>query len=151
MPPHPGPSSERLSARMSATKRRDTAPEMLLRRELHARGRRFRVVMKVPGNSRRTIDIAFPRHRLAVFVDGCFWHGCPEHGIQPRVNSEWWTQKLASNRGRDEDTNRLLAERGWTVLRIWEHEPVDAAASAVENALTRLQEDPPGRVDSGSR
>ena len=133
--------------RMSTAKRRDTGPEMLLRRELHARGRRFRVATKVPGNNRRTIDIAFPRQRLAVFVDGCFWHGCPEHGTQPRANSEWWIQKLAANKARDEDTNRLLAERGWTVLRIWEHEPVAVAASSVEDALNRLKEVPPGRVD----
>lgn len=135
VPPHPGPSSERLSARMSATKRRDTAPEMLLRRELHARGRRFRVVMKVPGNSRRTIDIAFPRHRLAVFVDGCFWHGCAEHGTQPTSNAEWWATKLKANKDRDADTDRLLAEAGWRVLRIWEHEPPAAAADKVEAAL----------------
>lgn len=120
---------------MSSAKRRDTAPEVLLRRELHRRGRRFRVVTKVPGNNRRTIDIAFPRQRLAVFVDGCFWHSCPDHGTQPSSNSRWWTTKLRANRDRDEDTNRLLAEAGWQVLRIWEHETVDKAADKVEAAL----------------
>lgn len=83
VPPHPGASSPGLSERMFKAKRRDTAPEMLLRRELHRRGCRFRVVTKVPGNNRRMIDIAFPRQKLAVFVDGCFWHGCPEHGTGP--------------------------------------------------------------------
>ena len=120
---------------MSAARRRDTTPEMLLRRELHRRGRRFRVVTKVPGNNRRTIDIAFPRQRLAVFVDGCFWHSCPEHGTKPASNSSWWKTKLAANRSRDADTDRLLDAAGWTVLRIWEHESVDEAADKVEAAL----------------
>lgn len=111
---------------------------MLLRRELHARGRRFRVVTKVPGNNRRTIDIAFPRQRLAVFVDGCFWHNCPEHGTQPAVNSDWWTTKLTANRDRDADTDRLLDEAGWRVLRIWEHEAAEGAADKVEAALDEL-------------
>ncbi|MHA7125578.1 very short patch repair endonuclease [Janibacter indicus] len=120
---------------MSRAKRRDTAPEMLLRRELHRRGRRFRVVMKVPGNNRRTIDIAFPRQKLAIFVDGCFWHGCPEHGTSPSANWAWWQQKLAANAARDRDTDQLLDEAGWSVLRVWEHEPTDDAADRVEVAL----------------
>ena len=135
VPPHPGSSSAALSKRMSRAKRRDTAPEMLLRRELHRRGRRFRVVMKVPGNNRRTIDIAFPRQKLAVFVDGCFWHGCPEHGTSPTANSVWWQQKLAANAARDRDTDRLLYESGWSVLRIWEHVPADEDADRVETLL----------------
>lgn len=135
VPSHPGSSSPALSARMSTAKRRDTAPEMLLRRELHRRGLRYRVVTKVPGNNRRTIDIAFPRQRLAVFVDGCFWHSCPEHGTQPSANSAWWTTKLRANRDRDADTDRLLAEAGWQVLRIWEHETPADAADRVQEAL----------------
>lgn len=135
VPPHPGSSSAALSARMSKAKRRDTAPEMLLRRELHRRGRRFRVVMKVPGNNRRTIDIAFTRQKLAVFVDGCFWHGCPEHGNQPASNPEWWRRKLAANVARDRDTDRLLRAAGWSVLRLWEHEPAVTAADQVERRL----------------
>lgn len=135
VPRHPGSTSPALSARMSTAKRRDTGPEVLLRRELHRRGRRFRVVTKVPGNNRRTIDIAFPRQRLAVFVDGCFWHGCPEHGTAPTANAEWWVTKLAANQARDEDTNHLLARAGWTVLRIWEHEDAAAAADRVESLL----------------
>lgn len=122
---------------MSSARRRDTAPEVLLRRELHRRGRRFRVVAKVPGNNRRTIDVAFTRQRLAVFVDGCFWHCCPEHGTQPRANSSWWELKLSANRNRDRDTDRLLTEAGWTVLRIWEHVEVGEAADQVEDALER--------------
>lgn len=135
VPPHPGASSPQVSARMSVAARRDTAPEMALRRALHAAGLRFRVVHPVPGNHRRSIDIAFTRARLAVFVDGCFWHGCPEHGTQPRANSEWWTTKLATNQARDTDTDRLLAEAGWRVVRIWEHEPVEVGLERVRAAL----------------
>lgn len=120
---------------MSVAARRDTAPEVALRRALHAQGRRFRVVYPVPGNRRRTIDIAFTRAKVAVFVDGCFWHGCPEHGTQPRANSDWWTTKLAANRARDVDTDRLLHEAGWRVIRIWEHETVATAVERVRAAL----------------
>jgi DNA mismatch endonuclease (patch repair protein) len=118
---------------MSVAARRDTACELLLRRRLHALGLRYRVNYPVPGNRRRTIDVAFPAARVAVFVDGCFWHGCPEHGTQPRANSAWWTTKLAANRARDADTTALLAEAGWAVLRFWEHaEPGEAAAVVAE-------------------
>ncbi|MFC6448862.1 DNA mismatch endonuclease Vsr [Cellulomonas gelida] len=123
---------------MSAARRRDTKPEMLLRRELHRRGRRFRVVLRVSSSRRRTIDIAFTRSRLAVFVDGCFWHGCPHHGTLPATNGEWWAAKLKANRDRDADTNRLLKEAAWTVLRIWEHVPADQAADLVERVLAEI-------------
>lgn len=120
---------------MSAARRRDTHPEVLLRRELHARGRRFRVALRVPGNYRRTIDIAFTRHRVAVFVDGCFWHSCPTHGTLPTANRDWWTTKLAANRARGADTDQLLRAAGWSVVRIWEHTPAAEAADLVELAL----------------
>ena len=139
VPPHPGASSPLISKRMSAARRRDTPPEVALRRELHSRGRRFRVIFKVPGNRRRTIDIAFPRRRLAVFVDGCFWHGCPDHGNLPRSNQEWWKQKLAANAARDMDTNRLLEHAGWTVLRFWEHQSAQEGADIVDATLERLR------------
>lgn len=116
---------------MSVLARRDNAPELLLRRELHAMGLRYRVQLPVPGNRRRSIDIAFTRARLAVFVDGCFWHACPDHGTRPRTNSDWWQWKLKRNVDRDRDTDRLLAEAGWTVLRIWEHEAPRSAAERV--------------------
>jgi DNA mismatch endonuclease (patch repair protein) len=123
---------------MSASRRRDTTPEILLRRELHRRGRRFRVVTRVPGNNRRTIDIAFTRQKLAVFVDGCFWHGCPTHGNRPAANREWWARKIEANQARDGDTDRLLESAGWTVLRVWEHTDAGQAADLVEAALDRL-------------
>ena len=121
---------------MSVAARRDTAPEMALRRALHAAGLLFRVVHPVPGNRRRSIDIAFTRARLAVFVDGCFWHGCPEHGTRPRSNESWWAVKLAANLARDQDTSARLAEQGWQVIRIWEHEEPDLAAQEVANAVS---------------
>lgn len=96
---------------------------------------RYRVVYPLPGQRRRTIDVAFTKVRVAVFVDGCFWHGCPEHGTKPRSNSEWWRTKLAANRARDDDTDRLMEELGWTVVRIWEHEAVEIAADRVAAAV----------------
>ncbi|WP_246060637.1 very short patch repair endonuclease [Nocardioides dongxiaopingii] len=122
----------RLSRKMSALARRDTAPEVLIRRELHRRGLRFRVQVKVPTNRRRTIDIAFTRVALAVFIDGCFWHGCPDHFSLPRANAEWWTWKIAGNQARDRDTDALLVTAGWTVLRFWEHQDPGTVADTVE-------------------
>jgi DNA mismatch endonuclease (patch repair protein) len=124
----PAPATEDVRRRMSSQRRADTVPELALRSELHRRGRRFRIGIKVPGNARRTIDIAFPRQRLAIFVDGCFWHRCPVHSIPAKNNSAWWANKLAANVARDEQTTALLSAQGWRVVRVWEHEdPVDAA------------------------
>lgn len=117
---------------MSTLARRDTAPEVALRRELHRRGLRFRLQVKVPGNNRRTIDIAFTRVRLAVYVDGCFWHGCPEHHHAPKSNSDWWRWKIERNRERDRDTDRELRVAGWDVLRVWEHQPTASSADLVQ-------------------
>ena len=135
MPAHPGSSGVAASSRMSSARRRDTVPEVALRRALHAAGMRFRVVHPVPGNRRRTIDIAFTRRRLAVFVDGCFWHGCAEHGTAPRANADWWGEKIATNQSRDRDTDRLLIEAGWSVLRVWEHVEVSRAVEVVQAEL----------------
>lgn len=138
VPAHPGSSSSVVSRRMSGARRRDTAAELALRRLLHASGLRYRVAFPVPGQRRRTIDVAFTRARVAVFVDGCFWHGCPEHGTRPQANSEWWTTKLAANQARDRDTDRLLAELGWTVIRVWEHEPPEVAVEGIKACLARV-------------
>ena len=122
---------------MSRLRRRDNTQELALRRRLHSLGLRYRVQYPVPGAPRRTIDIAFTRCKLAVFVDGCFWHGCAEHGTSPRSNSEWWQRKLLGNQERDRDTDNLLQERGWTVIRIWEHETLaNAAKRIVETRLS---------------
>jgi DNA mismatch endonuclease (patch repair protein) len=123
---------------MSRLARRHTHPELALRGELHARGLRYRVQVHVPTNRRRTIDIAFTRAKLAVFVDGCFWHGCPMHGVRPRTNPEWWAWKIERNIARDLDTTRLLEESGWSVLRVWEHETVPEAADRVQLTLSQI-------------
>jgi len=101
-------SSLQVSAQMARHPRKDTGPELTLRRLLFARGLRYRVQFRVPGMARRTIDIAFPGKKVAVFLDGCFWHGCPEHGMLPHSNREWWRRKLDGNRRRD--LERLPAE-----------------------------------------
>jgi len=133
--------SAALSRKMSTLARRDTKPELLLRQALHARGLRYRVQVKVPGNRRRTVDIAFTRARLAVYVDGCYWHGCPAHHVLPKSNSEWWQWKVDLNRKRDADTNAELESAGWAVLRIWEHiAPVEAAALVERTYRARLSE-----------
>ena len=137
VPPHPGSTNAAVSVRMSRAKRRDTAPEIRLRRALHAQGLRFRVAFPVPGQRRRSIDIAFTRPKLAVFIDGCFWHGCPRHGTKPRSNSDWWVVKLAANQQRDADTDSVLMGLGWSVIRVWEHESVDEGAAKVLRALGR--------------
>jgi DNA mismatch endonuclease, patch repair protein len=120
---------------MSRQRRRDTAPELALRRQLHARGLRYRVAWPIPGLARHTVDIAFTRARLAVFVDGCFWHGCPEHATYPAANGDWWTAKLAMNQQRDRKTTTHLEGAGWTVIRVWEHEAAEHAASRIEDLL----------------
>lgn len=107
---------------------------MLLRRELHRRGLRFRVDHPLPGMPRRRADLVFTRAKIAVFVDGCFWHGCPEHATHPVANAAWWSEKLARNVERDRQTDEHLRGAGWTVLRIWEHEDPRVTAKSVETA-----------------
>lgn len=114
---------------------RDTAPEMALRRALHARGLRFRVDAAPLKGVRRRADVVFGPARVAVFVDGCFWHGCPDHGSSPKHNAGYWGAKIQRNRERDRETNWLLGEAGWEVLRFWEHDDVDEAAEAVQCAV----------------
>lgn len=129
------PSSPGVSARMSRQARRDTKPEVAVRKLLHAAGYRFRVNARVPDMPRRTIDIAFTRAKVAVMIDGCFWHGCPVHATQPKSNAEWWREKLDRNMARDRETTEHLAAAGWTVLRFWEHEAPDGAAELVAAAV----------------
>lgn len=137
---------------MRGNRRRDTNPEMRLRRELHARGRRFRVDQRVDTGAKRCPrpDLLFTRWRVAVFVDGCFWHCCPEHGQPPKSNGGYWRPKLARNVERDAEDTAALSAAGWSVLRIWEHVSPGQAASLVEGALeaagARAQ---PGRPSAG--
>ncbi|RVW01024.1 very short patch repair endonuclease [Rhodococcus spongiicola] len=130
------PSTDPLtSARMRAQRRRDTAPEIALRRELHRRGARFFVDRAPLPGLRRRADLVFPRRRVAVYVDGCFWHSCPQHATFPRNNAQWWADKLAANVARDRDTDSRLAAAGWHVVRVWEHEDPAEAAGRVQAAL----------------
>ncbi|MFE9019112.1 very short patch repair endonuclease [Streptomyces sp. NPDC007808] len=122
---------------MSRQSSRDTTPEVAVRKLLHAAGLRYRVNFPVPGMPRRSIDIAFSRAKIAVFLDGCFWHGCPEHATHPKANAEWWRTKLTKNIARDRETTEHLESHGWVVLRFWEHEIPTAIAVTVTEALTQ--------------
>ncbi|MDH6289179.1 very short patch repair endonuclease [Rhodococcus opacus] len=123
------------SARMRAQRRRDTAPELALRRELHRRGVRYYVDRAPMKGVRRRADLVFPRRKVAVYVDGCFWHSCPQHATFPKNNAQWWAEKLAGNVTRDRDTDTRLTDAGWTVVRVWEHENPVVAANRVQEAL----------------
>ncbi|WP_091970864.1 very short patch repair endonuclease [Propionibacterium cyclohexanicum] len=117
---------------MRGNRSRDTKPELAVRRLLHARGLRYRVNARPLPSSRRTADIVFPGKQIAVFIDGCFWHGCPEHYVPSKSNLAYWTPKIAANAVRDQETTQALSEAGWTVLRYWSHVPPDVVASSVE-------------------
>lgn len=135
--PRPPASSQDVSRRMARQATRDTAPEVALRRELHRRGLRFRVSLPPLEGLRSRADILFVRSKVAVYVDGCFWHSCPEHGTIPNANRDWWLRKLERNRARDRACDEALCAAGWRVVRVWEHEPVEDAADRIER-LVRL-------------
>jgi len=121
---------------MRGNRRRDTRPELAVRSLLYAAGLRYRVDYPLPFDKRRRADIVFPRQRLAVFIDGCFWHGCPDHYRTAKADiGGFWATKLQQNAARDEDTDRRLADSGWTVMRFWEHEDPHAVAERVSEAL----------------
>jgi DNA mismatch endonuclease (patch repair protein) len=115
---------------MQSNRGRDTAPELAVRRLLHAQGFRYRVNYRPEPGLRRTADIVFTKQKIAVFIDGCFWHGCPEHYQRPASNQEYWDAKVTANRMRDFATTNQLRSQGWTVLRYWEH--CDALVVAME-------------------
>lgn len=115
---------------MLGNRSRDTAPELKVRRAVHAMGLRYRVAYRPEPALRRTADLVFTRARVAVFIDGCYWHGCPEHYIEPASNVDYWRPKIARNRERDEETTAALTAAGWHVLRFWSHEdPAEVAAT----------------------
>lgn len=116
---------------MQGNKSRDTKPEMLLRSILHRRGLRYRVSIRPIPELRRTADLVFTRARVAVFVDGCFWHGCPTHHRLPATNSDYWTAKVERNRQRDREIDQALSDLGWSVVRCWEHDPAPEVAERV--------------------
>ncbi|WP_269144791.1 very short patch repair endonuclease [Streptomyces luteolifulvus] len=122
-------------ARMSRQRSRDTGVEVALRRLLHAQGLRFRIHRRPLPGIRREADVVFGPARVAVFVDGCFWHGCPEHATWPKNNSEFWRSKIEGNRTRDRDTDARLAQAGWLAVRVWEHEDPATAAAAIRETV----------------
>lgn len=128
--------------RMSRQRSRDTDPERALRSRLHRLGLRYRLHGRPVKGLRRQADIVFSRARVAVFVDGCFWHQCPEHATSPKANGAWWAAKLAANVARDQDTDRRLAEAGWQVVRVWEHEDMEAAAARVVAVVRERRNSP---------
>jgi DNA mismatch endonuclease, patch repair protein len=133
---YPHPSSPGRSANMRANRRTDTKPELALRRALHGQGFRYRKDYRLDLDGARVRpDIAFTARRVAVFVDGCFWHACPEHGTKPASNTWYWGPKLARNVERDRAADAALTAAGWRVVRVWEHEPLDEAVAAVIAAV----------------
>lgn len=132
-------SSEPIRRTMLGNRGRDTKPELAVRRLLHARGLRYRVAYRPTPSVRRSADLVFTRARVAVFVDGCFWHCCPKHFRMPATNREYWEPKLAANVNRDRQTDDLLAAEGWTVIRVWEHEIAVEAATRVEDVVRALK------------
>jgi DNA mismatch endonuclease (patch repair protein) len=121
---------------MQSNRSRDTQPELALRQLLHARGLRYRVDVRPVAGLRRRADIVFTKKKVAVFIDGCFWHGCPVHGSSTfKSNAAFWEAKIARNRERDAETTRELAAQGWRVMRFWEHDDAKAVVPIIEAAV----------------
>lgn len=138
-------SSANSRAIMRANRGRDTKPELAVRRLLHGRGLRYRVDRRPVAKLNRRADVIFRREKVAVFIDGCYWHGCPTHHTKSKANAAFWSNKVRANRERDADTNLRLKEAGWTVIRVWEHEDPLAAADLIEKIVRHRRENP----DSG--
>lgn len=130
-------SSEGVRRSMRSNRPRDTRPEVALRSALHAAGLRFRKHYRPVTGSRCEVDVAFTRRRVVVLLDGCFWHGCPEHATRPATHGEWWAAKLDRNQARDRENDAMLTEAGWTVLRFWEHERTEDVVASVAAVLAR--------------
>ncbi|TLP62020.1 MULTISPECIES: very short patch repair endonuclease [Microbispora] len=128
---------------MRSNKPRDTKPELALRRAVHALGLRYNVAARPLPTVRRTADLVFPRIRVAVFLDGCFWHGCPAHHSVAKTNADYWAEKVRRNRERDIETDRMLREAGWAVIRVWEHEDPAEAAQRVAKVVRAIRSQVP--------
>ncbi|GHF03264.1 hypothetical protein GCM10014715_69440 [Streptomyces spiralis] len=120
---------------MQAIRSRDTTPERLVRRLVHAQGLRYRVAARPLSGLRRTADMVFRPAKVAVFIDGCYWHGCPEHYVSPKTNPGYWSDKVARNVARDRDTDERLREAGWLVLRFWEHQSAEECSEVIRQAV----------------
>lgn len=122
---------------MKSARQRDTGPELAIRSQLHKQGLRYRLHRRILPDVRRQADIVFGPAKVAVFVDGCFWHSCPIHATRPKANAEWWREKLATNQRRDADTNERLSKAWWAVIRVWEHEDPGLAARKIARVVRR--------------
>lgn len=136
------PAEPAVRRRMQRQRRRDTAAEMVVRRAVWARGLRYRVDVPPVQGSRRRADMVFSRVKVAVWIDGCFWHRCPLHGTFPKSNRDWWIEKLARNVERDRDTDLLLQAQGWVSHRVWEHEDPEMAADVIARLVAERLQDP---------
>lgn len=123
---------------MQENRSRDTSPELAVRQRLHAAGLRYRAGYRPEPAIRRTADIVFTRKRVAVFIDGCYWHACSEHGTAARANADYWSAKLARNVARDADTTARLESAGWVVMRFWEHEDPNEVAAKIADTVVEL-------------
>ncbi|MFE5580159.1 very short patch repair endonuclease [Kitasatospora sp. NPDC056531] len=140
-PPGSWASSAARRRNMQAIRSRDTKPERVIRQLLHAKGLRYRVAARPLPDLRRTADIVFRPARVAVFIDGCYWHGCPEHYVSPKTNPGYWSDKVTRNVERDRDTDQQLTEAGWLVLRFWEHEPSEVCAKKIATTVASRRAD----------
>ena len=138
------PSSHEASRRMARVPQKGTKAELGLRRILHSRGLRYRLHVTVLMKPRRVADIVFSSTHVAVFVDGCFWHGCPEHASWPKSNANFWREKIEANRVRDADTDQRLSALGWKTVRVWEHEDPSDAASRIAELVDARKKDGSG-------
>jgi DNA mismatch endonuclease, patch repair protein len=142
LPKPPRASSAAVRAVMMANRKTDTAPERALRSALHGRGLRYRIHARLDDVACQ-VDVVFLKARVAVFVDGCFWHRCPHHGVRPRTNSHYWDAKIDRNVARDRQNTRDLENAGWTVVRVWEHEAPEEAAERISRLVrSRLTQRP---------
>ena len=132
---------------MRSNRGRDTKPEIAVRRIVHAQGLRYRVSARPEPDFRRTADLLFTRARVAVFIDGCYWHGCPDHYTAPVANGEFWAAKVARNRERDAETTAELTSRSWTVLRFWEHKSAQDIADIVVDSVRKKQDGESGSAE----
>lgn len=135
--PRAAPPTPEASLRMKRVRQKNTSAELELRRALHALGLRYRVQVPILINPRRVADVAFSGLRIAVFVDGCFWHGCPQHATWPKQNAEFWRAKILANQRRDRDTDERLRAVGWKVVRAWAHEPAERVAATVASIVEK--------------
>ena len=142
--PTPPAVSPAVRRNMQANRGRDTSPELAVRTRLHAMGLRYRVGTPLPFDRRRRADIFFSRVRLYVFIDGCYWHGCPKHFVQPKTNVDFWHTKIHGNAERDADTTARLQSLGYEVLRFWEHDDPDLVAATIADAYLAASAKCPG-------